>query len=114
MEFNSILCFYFTVYETDLESDLEADGSSNYIRRLIISLCSANRNESANIDPNSAMLDAKALLKTGAKKSGIDENTFGMIFCQRSFAQIKLVSLTFHFTKKYKEMIFILTFIAGL
>ena len=79
------------MYKKNLESELKSETSFSF-KRLLVSLCNAGRDESGAIDQSAAMQDAKALLEAGVKRAGTDETAFNMVFCQRSFNQIRLVS----------------------
>jgi len=52
------------VYGRTLEDDLISDTSGNF-KRLMVSLCCANRDESFNVNQSAAMEDAKKLLQAG-------------------------------------------------
>lgn len=52
------------VYGRTLEDDLISDTSGNF-KRLMVSLCCANRDESFNINQAAAMEDARQLLQAG-------------------------------------------------
>lgn len=79
-------------YGKNLESELMSETSGNF-KRLLVSLCSANRDESGMINPEAAARDATELLRAGELRVGTDESTFNMILCQRNFQQIRLVKL---------------------
>lgn len=66
--------------------------TSGHFKRLLVSLCAANRDESGHTDIDAARRDATELLRAGELRVGTDESTFNMILCQRNFAQVKLVS----------------------
>lgn len=81
----------FTVYRKKLEDDLKGD-TSGHFRRLLVSLCNGQRDESNTVDNHAANRDASALLEAGVQMLGTDESIFNMIFCQRNLNQVKLVS----------------------
>lgn len=80
-----------TEYNKNLENELMSETSGNF-KRLLVSLCCANRDESGVVDPEAAARDATELLRAGELRVGTDESTFNMVLCQRNFAQIRLVS----------------------
>lgn len=59
-----------------------------------MSLCNGSRDESGVVDHEAAGRDATELLRAGELRVGTDESTFNMVFCQRNYSQIKLVSIT--------------------
>lgn len=58
--------YIFVVYGTNLESDLKGDTGGTF-KRLMVSLCNANRDESNVTNPAAATADAQALLRAGNK-----------------------------------------------
>lgn len=52
------------MYGKSLEDDLQSELSGHF-KRLMVSLCCANRDESWNVDPHAAAIDAKRLLEAG-------------------------------------------------
>jgi annexin A7/11 len=89
-EINVIKQAYEKVYAKSLEDDIKADTSGNF-KRLLVSLCTASRDESGAVDPEKARIDATDLLRAGELRVGTDESTFNMILCQRNYAQLRLV-----------------------
>ena len=65
--------------------------SSGNFKRLLISLCSANRDESGYTDIEAAKRDAADLHAAGELTVGTDESVFNMVLCQRNYPQLRLV-----------------------
>lgn len=80
----------FLVYGRSLESDLKGDTAGTF-KRLMVSLCNANRDESGVANQSTAMADAQALLRAGEIRLGTDESTFNMILCQRNYNQLRMI-----------------------
>lgn len=97
-EIHTIKNAYLRMYGKNLESELISETSGNF-KRLLVSLCAASRDESGVVDPDAARRDATELLRAGELRVGTDESTFNMVFCQRNYAQIKLVSLFLYKTQ---------------
>lgn len=83
-----------------MEDELRSETSGNF-KRLLVSLCTGSRDESGVVDHEAATRDATELLRAGELRVGTDESTFNMVFCQRNFAQIKLVCKIFLFLISY-------------
>lgn len=80
---------YRRMYGKDLENEVSGD-VSGYMRRLLVSLITANRSNAAP-DQMKAAQQAKDLQKAGAKRLGTDEVQFNRIFASESYEQLKMV-----------------------
>ncbi|KAF6203898.1 hypothetical protein GE061_002235 [Apolygus lucorum] len=93
-EIKCINAAYQNMYGTSLESDLASDTSGNF-KRLLVSVCQANRSEVFHVDQNAAINDAQQLLRAGELRLGTDESTFNAILCSRSYPQLNAVFMEY-------------------
>lgn len=81
-------------FKIDLNRDLEKDiasETSGHFKRLLVSMCQANRDESTHVDLEKAKKEAAELYKAGEKKLGTDESRFNQILALRNFGQLNVM-----------------------
>lgn len=81
----------FPEYGKDLEKELISE-TSGHFKRMLVSLCTAQRDESDTVDEAAATKDATDLLRAGELRVGTDEGAFNAVLCQRNYHQLRLVS----------------------
>ncbi|KAK7873706.1 hypothetical protein R5R35_013238 [Gryllus longicercus] len=81
---------YEKLFKRHLENDL-VDDTSGHFRRLLRSLCTANRNENQIANKEAAFNDVKDLLRAGELQFGTNEPIFNAVLCSRGFEQLLLI-----------------------
>ncbi|CAE1175501.1 ANXA7_11 [Acanthosepion pharaonis] len=87
-ELEEIKEIYRTEYEVELEDDLKSD-TSGYFRRMLVSLCTASRDEGWWADPELAASDAQRIYDAGEGQAGTDECEINSVLCQRTLPQLQ-------------------------
>jgi len=87
-QINTIKEEYKKYYKRDLEKDCVSETSGNF-KRLLVSMCQANRDETGTVDLAKAQKEANDLLQAGEKKWGTDESRFNVVLASRNFNQLK-------------------------
>ncbi|XP_028654970.1 annexin A4 [Erpetoichthys calabaricus] len=86
-QIREIKATYKKEFGKDLEDDICSD-TSGMFQRVLVSLLTANRDESENMDASKAKEDAKAIFDAGEARWGTDEVTFLTILCTRNKRQL--------------------------
>ncbi|XP_003782407.1 annexin A13 isoform X1 [Otolemur garnettii] len=79
---------YQRLFERSLESDVKDDTSGN-LKKILVSLLQANRDEGDNVDKDLAGQDAKDLYDAGEGRWGTDELAFNEVLAKRSYKQLR-------------------------
>lgn len=79
---------YTAHYKRDLEKDCVSE-TSGHFKRLLVSMCQANRDETTTVDLAKATKEATDLYQAGEKKWGTDESRFNVVLASRSIPQLK-------------------------
>lgn len=79
---------YQRLFDRSLESDIKDDTSGN-LKKILVSLLQANRDEGDNVDKDLAGQDAKDLYDAGEGRWGTDELAFNEVLAKRSHKQLR-------------------------
>jgi len=79
---------YKKYYKRDLEKDCVSE-TSGHFKRLLVSMCQANRDESVTVDLEKAKKEANDLYVAGEQKLGTDESRFNVVLASRNFMQLR-------------------------
>uniref|UniRef100_A0A8C6PAA6 Annexin n=1 Tax=Nothobranchius furzeri TaxID=105023 RepID=A0A8C6PAA6_NOTFU len=89
-EINAINAVYKTEYGKTLEDDICGD-TSGMFKRVLVSLITAGRDESNNVNEAQAVQDAKEIYEAGEARWGTDETKFLTILCVRNRTHHNLI-----------------------
>uniref|UniRef100_A0ABI7YBN0 Annexin n=1 Tax=Felis catus TaxID=9685 RepID=A0ABI7YBN0_FELCA len=79
---------YQRLFDRSLESDVKAD-TSGTLKKILVSLLQANRDEGDEVDRDLAGRDAKDLYDAGEDRWGTDELAFNEVLAKRSHKQLR-------------------------
>uniref|UniRef100_A0A452IDV2 Annexin n=1 Tax=Gopherus agassizii TaxID=38772 RepID=A0A452IDV2_9SAUR len=79
---------YKRLFERDLESDVKSDTSGS-LRKILVSVLQANRDEGLDINAELAGQDAKDLYEAGEGCWGTDELVFNVVLAKRNYMQLR-------------------------
>ncbi|XP_032706070.1 annexin A13, partial [Lontra canadensis] len=79
---------YQRLFDRSLESDVKADTSGN-LKKILVSLLQADRDEGDDVDKDLAGQDAKDLYDAGEGRWGTDELAFTEVLAKRSHKQLR-------------------------
>jgi hypothetical protein len=79
---------YHEKFKRNLEKDIMSE-TSGHFKRLLVSVLQANRDDSAAVDKDLAIKDARDLYDAGVGQWGTDESVFNKVFVARNFAQLR-------------------------
>lgn len=79
---------YTEYYKRDLEKDCMSE-TSGHFKRLLVSMCQGNRDETNTVDMAKATKEAQDLFQAGEKKWGTDESRFNVVLASRNFPQLR-------------------------
>lgn len=89
-EIEAIKAAYQRLYGKSLEKQVESELSGD-LKRVMVSVMSANRPENVIVNPEKARAQAQELVNAGAACWGTDEVAFVSILCCNSFEQVRAV-----------------------
>jgi annexin A7/11 len=87
---NEIKEEYKKYYKRDLEKDCVSE-TSGHFKRLLVSMCQANRDETGTVDREKAKKEANDLYQAGEKQMGTDESRFNVVLASRNFKQLRAI-----------------------
>ncbi|KAK6638338.1 Annexin B9 [Polyplax serrata] len=89
-EIHYVKMAYQALYGKSMESEVASDTSGSF-KRLLISQCQGQRDESTVVDAAGAAQDAQTLLRAGELRWGTDESAFNAILSSRSYTQLRAI-----------------------
>ncbi|KAJ6663152.1 hypothetical protein lerEdw1_010745 [Lerista edwardsae] len=79
---------YKRMFDKDLESDVKSD-TSGALRKILLSVLKASRDQGMEINENLAEMDAKNLYEAGEGRWGTDELAFNDVLAKRNYMQLR-------------------------
>lgn len=91
---------YLRMYNKELEKAIQGD-TTGHFKRLLVSLCTAGRNEEFIVDRIRAVRLADDLFRAGVSKWGTDECVFNSILCAENYAQLQVIFVEYQKIAKH-------------
>ncbi|XP_060631830.2 annexin A13 [Anolis sagrei] len=79
---------YHKIFDRDLESDVKSETSGS-LRKILLSVLKANRDQGVEINETLAQNDAKDLYEAGEGRWGTDELAFNDVLATRNYRQLR-------------------------
>ncbi|XP_058300209.1 annexin A13 isoform X3 [Hylobates moloch] len=92
---------YQRLFDRSLESDVKGDTSGN-LKKILVSLLQANRNEGDDMDKDLAGQDAKDLYDAGEGRWGTDELAFNEVLAKRSYKQLRATFQAYQINRNHE------------
>lgn len=89
-QIHEIKAAYKFLYKKELEKNLKSETSFHFAR-LMVSMCTGGRDESARVDQQRAKNEAQELLRAGVKKIGTDEGAFIAALAMNNALQLRCI-----------------------
>ncbi|XP_063087205.1 annexin A13 [Cavia porcellus] len=93
-EISAIKEDYQRLFDKSLESEVKGDTSGN-LKKILVSLLQADRDEGDEVDQELAGQDAKELYDAGEGRWGTDELAFNEVLAKRSYKQLRATFLAY-------------------
>nr|XP_044599703.1 annexin A13 isoform X5 [Equus asinus] len=94
---------YQRLFGRSLESDVKGDTSGN-LKKILVSLLQANRDERGDVDKDLAGQDAKDLYDAGEGRWGTEELAFNEVLAKRSHKQLRATFQAYQMNRDQRQL----------